>query len=395
MKISRVEIIPVDIPYVSEFRYSSMPWPPPDRRPPTGKFVILKVLTDEGIEGVGSSRSLVNRESDMLTMKRVASEFLIGQDPLNTERILSRIDAGMYLESIDYPIKAHIDYALYDLKGKILNVPVYQLLGGLCRERVPLEWILVMDEPEVMAEKAVKYIKAGFHGLKVHTGGDPKLAVKRFKVVREAVGPEIPMGIDMSSVAGSASHWNAHDALQLIEELVQYNIHYAEQCVTTYDIDGFVALKRGTKVPIVADASARSVVEVYRMIKEGAADMFHCLLSRVGGLRLASRYTTLIEAANLDYAVCSVGTGIEHAAGAHFLVSRTKRDRVLDELALILYMHGGTETKGITTDVTKEINGRIENGYLYPPKGPGLGIELNQEIIDKRHAPGINTIVVP
>jgi L-alanine-DL-glutamate epimerase-like enolase superfamily enzyme len=220
------------------------------------------------------------------------------------------------------------------------------------------------------------------------------LAIKRFKAVREAVGPEIPMGIDMSSVTGSASHWNAHDALRLIEELAQYNLHYAEQAVTTYDIDGFVTLKRSTNVPIVADASARSVVEVYQMIKRGAADIFHCLLSRVGGLRLASKYTTLIETANLDYAICSVGTGIEHAAGAHFAVSRTKRERVLDELALILYIHGGTETKGITTDVTKEINGKIERGYLYPPKGPGLGIELNQEVIDRCLAPGINKIVV-
>jgi L-alanine-DL-glutamate epimerase-like enolase superfamily enzyme len=394
MKINRVEIIPVDVPYVNEFRYSSMPWPPPDRRPPTGKFVILKILTDEGLEGVGSSSMLVDRESAMLIMKRLASGFLLGQDPLNTERILSQIDIGMYLDEISYPIKAHIDYALYDLKGKILNVPVYQLLGGLCREKIPLEWILVMDDPEAMAEKAVKYMKAGFHGLKVHVGGDPKLAVKRFKTVREAVGPEIPMGIDMSSVTGSASHWNAHDALRLIEELVEYNLHYAEQAVTTYDIDGFVALKKGTNVPIVADASARSVIEVYQMIRRGAADIFHTLLSRVGGLRLASKYTTLIEAANLDYAICSVGTGIEHAAGAHFAVSRTKRERVLDELALILYIHGGTETKGITTDVTKEINGKIERGYLYPPKGPGLGIELNQEVIDQCLAPDINKIVV-
>ena len=185
MKVKRVEIIPVDIPYVHEFRYSSLPWPPPDRKPPTGKFVILKLLTDEGLEGVGSSRSLaLRRESDMLTMKRVASEIVIGQDPLNTERILNQIDIAMYRDDVDYPIKAHFDYALYDLKGKILNVPVYQLLGGLCREKIPLEWILVMDEPEVMAEKAVKYLEAGFHGLKIHTGGDPKLAVKRFKAVR-------------------------------------------------------------------------------------------------------------------------------------------------------------------------------------------------------------------
>jgi len=67
---------------------------------------------------------------------------------------------------------------------------------------------------------------------------------------------------------------------------VEYDIHYAEQPVTTYDIDGFVALKRSTKVPIVADASARAVIEVYQMIKRGAADMFHCLLSRVGAFAL-------------------------------------------------------------------------------------------------------------
>jgi len=71
----------------------------------------------------------------MLKMKRVASEFLLGQDPLNTERILSRIRCCDVYGWIDYPIKAHIDYALYDLKGKILNVPVYHA-GGLCREKV-------------------------------------------------------------------------------------------------------------------------------------------------------------------------------------------------------------------------------------------------------------------
>ena len=151
--------------------------------------------------------------------------------------------------------------------------------------------------------------------------------------------------------------------------------------VTTYDIDGFVALKRRTNVPIVADASARSVVEVYQMIKRGAADIFHTLLSRVGGLRLASKYTTLIEAANLDYAICSVGTGIEHAAGAHFAVSRTKRERVLDELALILYIHGGTETKGITTDVTKEINGKIEKGISIHLKDRGWVLNLTKKLL--------------
>src|SRR4030042_1072199 len=198
MKINQVEIIPLDIPYQMPFRVSSGALVP-------GDFIVFKILADDGYEGIGSSSGFVlafgqTRESAMALMKDLASEVLLGKDPLNTEAILSQVES---MVGGNWPVLAHIDYALYDLKGKILNVPVYQLLGGLCREKIPLEWIVAVDEPKVQAEKAVKYIKAGFHGLKVHTGGDPKLAVQRFKTVREAVGPDVPMGIDMYSVIGS------------------------------------------------------------------------------------------------------------------------------------------------------------------------------------------------
>jgi L-alanine-DL-glutamate epimerase-like enolase superfamily enzyme len=327
----------------------------------------------------------------MAQMRSIASGILLGQDPLNTEAILSRLDIVL---PGNWRVKAHFDYALYDLKGKILNVPVYQLLGGLSREKIPLEWIVMMDDPEVQADMAVTYLDAGFHSIKMHVGGDPKLAVKRFRTVREAVGPDIPIAVDMASVTGTQSHWNAHDGLRLIEELDKYNLHYAEQPVTTYDIDGFKAIKCRTDVPLAADASADSVGEAYTMIKQEAAVIFHALMGRIGGIRKTSIYTNLIDVANLDYAVCVLGNGIEHAAGAHFAVSRSKRGRILDELGLIFYLYGGTETREITTDVTKEINGKIEKGYLYPPKGPGLGVELDQNMVDRYLALDVNKIVV-
>jgi L-alanine-DL-glutamate epimerase-like enolase superfamily enzyme len=382
MKISKVEIIPIDIPQHTPFRVSS-------GGSTASNFVILKILTDEGFEGIGSSKSFggmnPSRESAMLIMKDIASEVLLGQDPLNTDLILNNVEARVF-ES--WPILAHFDYALYDLKGKILNVPVYQLLGGLCREEVPLEWIIILDDPEVQAEIALKYLKAGFHSLKLHVGGDHKMAVKRFRTVREAVGPDIPIGIDLAEVC------KTHDALRLIEELVPYNLHFVEQPFAAYDIDSFVDIKGRTSVPLVGDASARSVVEVHNMINRRAADIFHTLLGRIGGLRKATKYTNLIEAANLDYAICVLGTGISHAAGAHFAVSRLKSGKILDEFGLIFYLYGGTETKGITTDITKEINGKIENGHLYPPKGPGLGVELNEEMVERYAASGTNKIVV-
>jgi L-alanine-DL-glutamate epimerase-like enolase superfamily enzyme len=324
-------------------------------------------------------------------MKSLASALLLGQDPLNTEAILSRLDV---LLPGNWRIKANIDYALYDLKGKILNVPVYQLLGGLSREKIALEQIVMMDDPKVQAEMAVKYVSAGFHSIKMHVGGDPRLAVQRFRTVREAIGPDIPIAVDISSVTGTPSHLNAHDALRLIEALDKYDLHYAEQPVTATDIDGLKSIRRRTNVPLAADASAESVEEAYNVIKEGAADIFHALMGRIGGIRKSLQFTNLVDAANLDYALCVLGNGIEHAAGAHFAVSRVKRGRIVDELGLILYLYGGTETKDITTDVTKEINGTIEKGYLYPPKGPGLGIELNQDMVNRYLSSNTHTIVV-
>ena len=189
---------------------------------------------------------------------------------------------------------------------------------------------------------AVKYIGAGFHSIKMHVGGDPKLAVKRFRTVREAVGPDVPISVDIASTIGTPSHWNAHDALRLIEELDEYDLHYAEQPVTTHDIEGFKAIKSRTTVPLAADGTADSVGDAYSVIKQEAADIFHALMGRIGGIRKTLQFTNLVDAANLDYAICVLGNGIEHAAGAHFAVSRVKRGRILNELGLVFYLYGGT-----------------------------------------------------
>jgi L-alanine-DL-glutamate epimerase-like enolase superfamily enzyme len=382
-EIKRIEIIPFDIPYKKPFRVSLGGVIP-------GNFVVIRILTNEGVEGIGSSRGFPSRngqtrESAMALMKNIASEVLLGQNPLNTDLLLSNVEGRV---AQDWQVLAHFDYALYDLKGRILNVPVYQLLGGLCREKIPLECIVMMDEPEVQAEVALEYINAGFHSIKMHVGPDPKLAVKRFKAVRKAVGDDIPIAIDMTGVYG------ARDALRLIEELVQYDLNFAEDPCTRYDIEGLVDIRRRTNVPLVADLIAPSINEARNVIKRRAADSFHTLLNKVGGIRRATKYTTLIEAEDLDYQICTLGTGIEHAAGAHFAISRTKKERLNDELGLILYLHGGTETQGITSDITKRINGKIQHGYLYPPEGPGLGIELNEEMIKKYAVSDVNSIIV-
>jgi len=386
MKIDKVEIIPVTIPLEVPIRHAFT-------TRTHGLFVIVKITIDEGLEGIGCGAvlypgySMDSQETVMLKIKGLAKEGLLGANPLNIEQILAKCDALLRENSLT---KTHIDYALYDLKGKILDVPVYELLGGIGRDKIPLEWIVTLDEPEAQAKMALKFLGAGFHSLKLKVGQDHAMAVKRFGTVREAVGESIEMGIDMDGM------FNAHDALRLIEDLAKYNLHFAEQPVSKHDIDGYVAIKSRTHVPLVADESAWSIQETYALISRRAVDMFHLAPDRIGGFRKSLQFRALVDAAHLDYAISTYNSpGICHAAATHFGISCSKRTQVLDQLANILYFTGGTDSKKISRkDITKEINARIENGFVHVPRGPGLGIELNEDLVNEYLTPGISKIVV-
>lgn len=385
MKIKKVEVIPITVPYEISIRHAF-------GARSSGDYVIVKITTDDGIEGIGSGGVLYPRhsgesqDSAIFNIRYLASEALLGQDPLNIDRIMDKIDRLLYGHWLT---KSNIDFALYDLKGKRLNVPVYQLLGGLSREKVPLEWIVSLDEPESMAEMALKYMKAGFKGFKVKNSGNPKVDIERVRAVRKAVGDDVWMGVDMNEA------YRVGDALLVIEEIKKYGINYVEQPVKRNDIEGLLSIKNHTRVPLAVDEGSWSVEELMNIIRNRAADMCHLVPSRIGGLRRALQFRALAEAAGLDYAIsCYNGTGLEHAASSHFAVSCLKSERIPDQPIGVLYLYGGTETTGIKRDVCEEIVGKIAGGYLYTPKGPGLGIKLNQDTVEKYLTPNKNKIII-
>lgn len=386
MEITKVELVPVTVPLEQPIRHQFY-------ARTDGKHVIVKIHTDEGFVGIGcgsvlnGSYCMDGQESTLYKLRDLAKEVLIGSNPLNIEMILAKCDSALRFNTLT---KAHIDYALHDLKGKILNVPVYDLLGGLARETMPVEWILTLDTPKNQSEAAIKYKAAGFKSFKLKTGTDLKMAIERFRAVREAVGPDTEIGIDIDGIL------NAHDAIRLIRALEPYNLHFAEQPVTKLDIRGFVEVKNKVGVPIVADESAWSIEETVNLINANACDICHLALDRIGGFRKALQFRALMDANHMDYAICTYNSpGINHAVISHFAASCTKRGPIVDELATVLMFTGGTDTDNIVRpDMTKEINCRIVNGTAYAPKGPGLGIELNEELIQSYITPGVSAITV-
>ena len=384
MKITKVEVVPITVPYKMPFRQS---WGGRS----AGNYIIVKITTDEGITGVGSGAVLDPRHSGesqgsaLSNIAYIVPIALLGEDPFNTEKVMNKINTLLYG---NWLTKAPIDFALYDLKGKALGIPVYQLLGGLCRERVPLEFIISLDSPDAMVKMAKRYKDAGFAGVKIKFGGDPNLDIERFKKVRKMVGDNYRIGVDMNEA------YRPITALKMIQVIVDLGVAFVEQPVSRRDIAGLKFIKDRVQVPIAVDEGGWSLDEARMVIEAKAADIFVAVPSRIGGFTRTLKYRSLIEANGLEMCISSyTGTGVEHAASAHFIAASEKDKNAPEELVPILYLFGGVSTDQMSGDIIKETSGKIRIGCLYKPEGPGLGVELDDEIVAKYLTPGKQALV--
>jgi L-alanine-DL-glutamate epimerase-like enolase superfamily enzyme len=146
---------------------------------------------------------------------------------------------------------------------------------------------------------------------------------------------------------------------------------------------------------LAVDEGAWSLDDARAVIEMKAADIFHTVPSRIGGFVKSLKYKALIEANGLQTCISAYnGPGLEHAASAHFIAATNKAAALPEEPVGILYLFGGSSTDGICGDIIRETSGRIKDGYLHKPGGPGLGVELDEEIVSKYVTPGKRPIVI-
>ena len=358
--------------------------------------VILQIFTDEGISGLGESTTLgpyYSGESQgsvvSLIQEFIAPKILIGEDPFNIDKIMYTIDRIAYRNNI---AKTPIDFALYDILGKKLGLPAYKLLGGSYTEKVALRWSFGMGNPDETAEKARVGAEAGYRCMKIKAGDDPDLDVERVAAVRKAVGDDIKLTIDANQA------YDPKLAIRTIKRMDAYNILYVEQPVDRDDLEGMAFVRKNVDVPIGACECTNTLEEVMRVIKMEAADFLHFKVSRSGGFYRGKQIVHMGKAAGLfNVGSTQLGLGIELAANAHFAAS----NMVLGEPpynehgygAGLMSLFKAADTSEISEDIVKKTP-TIKNGYLYVPQDPGLGIELNEEIVEKMMTPGKEPVSV-
>jgi galactonate dehydratase len=342
-------------------------------------FLFVSVETDEGIDGIGEC-GLTGRELAVMGAIEHFKPLLIGEDPARIEHIWQMLSRGGFFPAqriLTAAISA-IDIALWDIRGKALGVPVYDLLGGRVRDRVVCYPHNVSHgvEIEPLVESCLRTQAEGWKFVRwglPNEGGilEPRrsvrTAIQQFAAVREAVGEEIEIAFDVHT------RLDPPEAVWLCREVEPFHPFFIEDPLRSENPDSFKTLRSRTGVPLAAGEQFSSKWEFRQLIEEEWIDYARIDLCIVGGLTEAKKIAGWCETHTIKLAVHNPLGPVSSAACLHLNLA-TSNFGVQEQP-----VRPGT----VLPDVFP-VQPEWEDGYLLPPARPGLGIEFDREAA-KRH----------
>ena len=342
-------------------------------------WVVLKIMTDDGIYGVGEA-TLEHRELAVEAAVRELERYLIGKDPHGIERFWADNHRDAYWRGgpVLTTALSGVEMALWDIKGKALGVPVYQLLGGKVRERVPCyanAWFAGARSPKEFAAKAMETAKLGFKGLKWDPFGSAylNLTAQEFSIaidcvaaVREAVGR------DMLLLIEGHGRFNVPTAVRVGLALEPFDITWFEEPLPPGDLDGLAEVKRRINIPIAAGERLYTRWDFKELIDRKAADYLQPDLSHCGGIFEIRKIAAMGECNFLPLCPHNPIGAITNAATLQ-IAACTPNFHLLETMSNdVPYRHLLT---------TEQID--FADGLMGIPDRPGLGIDINEEELAK------------
>jgi len=326
-------------------------------------YMFLDVLTDEGITGVsityGGSIAKVLIE-DML------KPVVVGEDPLNSERIWEK----MYWASLQYGRRgaamlaiSTVDIAVWDLKGKILNLPVHRLLGGH-RDSVPsyVTSVGLHYTDNELVKEVTNYVKSGFKMIKIKLGRkDPNEDLERVKLVRETIGSNIDLALDVNN------GWSLHTAMRMAKKLEEYDIYWLEEPILADEIENLAKLARETSIPIAVGENHYTKWEFRQLMEQGSAEVVQADIGKCGGVTEFIKIAAMADAYGLP--ICP-----HHTEYIDVPLVAAVPNGLFHECVYEFFEPMGQ----LFIDPIKPTNGEIS-----PSSKPGFGIEINGKTIER------------
>mgnify|MGYP004462963209 FL=1 len=338
-------------------------------------WVFVKVYTDDGIDGVGEA-TLEYKEKALFGAIEHIKEYLIGKNPLNIEQHWHNIYRDAYWRggAVLMSALSAVETALWDILGKSMDVPVYQLMGGKVNDKVKIYvngWFAGAKTPKEFAEKAKEVVKKGITAMKWDPFGksyleisnkDLNTALECVAEVRAAVGDEVDLLIE------GHGRFNIPTGIKIAKELEQFNPMFFEEPVPPDNLDALKAVRNKSPVAVSAGERLYTRWGYKRMFDLMAADYIQPDISHAGGIMELKKIAAEAECRYIPFAPHNPSGPVANAATLQLAAS-------CPNFCILEIMYSDVEYRGDITNEILEYNG----GYIRIPDRPGLGIEINEQ----------------
>ena len=352
------------------------------------RWLLLRVETDDGFVGWGEP-VVEGRVAATQACVHELESYLIGQDPRRIEHIWQTLYRGGFYRGGPVLTSAlsGIDQALWDIKGKALGVPVYDLLGGAVRDKMAVYSWIDSDTPEIAARSVKEKMAQGFTTVKMFgtcaTGWiDDRKAIndllERVQAVRDAAGPDVGIAIDF--------HGRAHHSMArtLLKELEPLKPLFVEEPVLVENLDAFADLHRRSNIPLATGERSFTRWGFKELLERGCADIIQPDLSHAGGISEVRRIAAMAETYDVALAPhCPLGPV---ALAACLQVDLASINACLQEQSIGMAYNKGQEIDSYLRDPAVFA---YQNGYVPLLTSPGLGVDVDEEIVRRSQVPDL------
>ena len=342
-------------------------------------LTFVKVETDEGLTGVSEVR--MNNRTDALVayIDGAKRRHVIGSDPFNTEDLYQRLfrdDYGRAGEIVATGISV-IEIACWDIIGKALNQPVYRLLGGACRDKIKAYangWYRVERTPEEFHDAAKRVLEKGYRALKFDPFGagyyelsyEEKLkSVGLVEAVRDAVGPDVEILVEMHG------RFSPYTAIEIAADLEKFQPSWVEEPVPPDNIAALAKASDKINLPVATGERLHNKYEYRELINLQAADILQPDITQTGGFLETKKIAAMGDMCYMTVAPHNVGGPVSTATALHFAACTTnfKIQEHFNDFSEAWVKEAATGCP------------EVIDGYFSLPNGPGLGMELNEDLI--------------
>ena len=348
------------------------------------RWGFVKIETDAGLSGWGEA-VLEGHAKAVLSCVEEMKDYLIGNDPAEIEGIWSTLyRAGFYRGGgVLMSAISGIDQALWDIKGKLFGVPVYQLMGGKCRDKMKVYSWIGGDRPSDVGAAAKEKMEAGFRAIKMNATEELQMVdsydkidavLERVAAIREQCGKYFGIAIDF--------HGRVHKPMAkvLAKKLEEFDPMFIEEPVLCEHMECFKEIAACCNIPIATGERLFSKYDFKRLLECGGVDIIQPDLSHAGGITEVKKIAAMAESYDVALAPhCPLGP---IALSACLNVDATSYNAVIQEQSMGIHYNVG---KRVLDYVNNKSDFDFVDGYVQLPRLPGLGVDINQVLVEEEN----------